>query len=159
VGAGDSVIEPTVESPRWWDFVVSSPVRRQVVTICLTGAAVQGLLWFRGDSAAHVIGGAALATFLGVTAPQGCLRRLDAWAELVLIGVVLGVGWVAEMTVTGPFDIVDLAFTMGGAFVAVAALPDWIRASRRERFRLDVATVVLAATALALRYLSGLGKA
>ena len=139
--------------------MASSPVRRQVVVICLTGAAVQTLLWFRGDSAAHVVGGAALATFLGVSAPRRWLRRFDACAEMVILAMMLGITWVTEKTITGPFDALDVAFTMAGAFVALAALPIWTQAGRRERLQLRVAMVALAGAALALRYLSGLGKA
>lgn len=139
--------------------MLGSPVARQVIVIAGVGAAVQGLLWFRGDSAAHVVGGAALATFIGVSVPRPWLRRLDAWAEVVILAVMLGITWVTERTITGPFDILDVVFTMAGAFVALAALPAWTDAGRRDRLQLRVAMVVLAGTALALRYLSGFGKA
>lgn len=121
--------------------------------------AVQALLWFRGDSAAHVVGGAVLATFIGVSVPKHWLRVLDAWAEAAILGVVLAAAWVTEWTIFGPFDAVDIAFTMGGAFLATASVPTWVEADRRERWQLGTAAVVLAAVALAVRYLAGLGKA
>lgn len=155
VGRTDAATNPTAR----WDSLLGSPAWRQVVVICLTGAVVQALLWFRGDSAAHVVGGAALATFVGVSVPRRWLRRLDAWAEVVILAVMLGITWVIEQTVTGPFDALDVVFTVAGAFVGLAALPAWTQAGRHERLRLRVAMVALAGAALALRYLSGLGKA
>lgn len=154
-GRTDAATTPTGRR----DSLLGSPAWRQVVVICLTGAAVQALLWFRGDSAAHVVGGAALATFLGVSIPRRWLRRLDAWAEVVTLTAMLGITWVTEETITGPFDALDVAFTMAGAFVAIAALPTWTQAGPRERLQLRVAMVALAGASLALRYLSGLGKA
>ena len=155
VGRTDATSTPTTR----WDSVLVSPVWRQVIVVAAIGVTVQALLWFRGDSAAHVVGGAALATFLGVSVPRRWLRRFDAWAEVVILAVMLGVTWVTEETITGPFDALDVAFTMAGAFVAIAALPSWTQAGRHERLQLRVAMVALAGAALALRYLSGLGKA
>jgi len=137
----------------------TTTVAGQIAVIVTVGVAVQALLWFRGDSAAHVVGGAVLATFIGVSVPKRWLRVLDAWAEAAILGVVLAAAWVTEWTIFGPFDAVDIAFTMGGAFLATASLPAWTEAGRRERWRLGTAAVVLAAGALALRYLAGLGKA
>lgn len=154
VGRADAATTPTR-----WGSVLVSPVWRQVILVVAIGVTVQALLWFRGDSAAHVVGGAALATFLGVSVPRLWLRRLDAWAEVVILAAMLGITWVTEETITGPFDALDVAFTMAGAFVALAALPTWTQAGRRERLQRRVAMVVLAGAALALRYLSGLGKA
>lgn len=142
---------------RWWPERNSVP--GQVITTVLAGAIVQALLWFRGDSAAHLVAGAALTTFIGVTVPKGWLRRLDAWAEFVILGVVLGVSWVSEETIVGPFDPIDITFTVAGAFLALAYLPDWIEAGRSERRRLRAAAVGLAVLSLTLRYLVGLGKA
>ena len=70
-----------------------------------------------------------------------------------------GAAWIGEQTLFGPFDLDDVAFTMGGAFVALAFLPRWAVASRPERTRVILAAVALAGVALAYRYLLGLGKA
>lgn len=141
---------------RWCD---STSVTGQVLVIVAAGVAVQALLWFRGDSAAHVVGGAALATFIGISTPRRWLRRLDAWAEAVILAIMMAITWTSELTITGPFDLIDVVFTMAGAFLALAALPAWVDASRPQRRHLRWAMVGLAAAALALRYLSGLGKA
>lgn len=137
----------------------ASTVAGQITVVVAVGVVVQALLWFRADSAAHVVGGAVLAAFIGVSVPKRWLRVLDAWAEAAVLGVVLAAAWVTEWTIFGPFDAVDIAFTMGGAFLATASLPAWVGADRRERRQLGTAAVLLACAALSLRYLAGLGKA
>jgi len=136
-----------------------SPAVRQVIAVLVAAAGVQLLLSFRGDSAAHVLGGAALAMFLGGATAPALLRRHSAAAQLVIFTAVLVAAWVGEMTVFGPFDLDDVAFTTGGAFVALAFLPQWAVAARSERARLILAAVALAGAALGYRYLLGLGKA
>ena len=151
----------TADEPpgRGWTWLSVHPVTSQVVAVGTAALVVQALLWFRGDSAAHVIGGAAFAMLLGaIVAPTMC-RRVGPVAELAVFAAVAGAAWIGEQTLFGPFDLDDVAFTMGGAFVALAFLPRWGAASRPERTRVILAAVALAGVALAYRYLLGLGKA
>lgn len=136
-----------------------SPIVHQVLAVLIAALGVQVLLPFRGDSAAHVIGGAALAMVLGALTPPPLTRYHPAVAELAIFCAVVGAAWAGEMTAFGPFDLDDVAFTIGGGFVALAFIPRWAVASRTERTRLFIAAVALAGVALAYRYLLGLGKA
>lgn len=136
----------------------AAPAVRQVLVVALAALTVQVLLPFRGDSAAHVLGGAALAMFVGVALPQRAHWHRGAATEVAIFAFVLAVAWWTETSILGPFDIVDIAFTMGGAFVALAAAPRWPSATRRDCLYLVAASFTLAGTALAYRYLLGIGE-
>lgn len=154
-------VSTTADEPpgRGWTWLSVHPVTAQITAVLAAALVVQALLWFRGDSAAHVIGGAAFAMLLGaIVAPTG-IRWVGAVTELAVFAAVAGAAWIGEQTLFGPFDLDDVAFTMGGAFVALAFLPRWAVASRPERIRVILAAVALAGVALAYRYLLGLGKA
>lgn len=135
-----------------------SSVIGQLMAVLVAGFVTQLFLTFRGDSAAHVIGGGALAMFLGALTPASRLRGHPAAAELLIFAIVLAAAWVGEMTLFGPFDLDDVAFTIGGAFVALAFVPRWAGASRDERVRLMSAALLLGAAALGHRYLLRIGK-
>ena len=98
------------------------PATRQVLAVLLAGALTQLILTFRGDSAAHVIGGGALVMCLGSLIPRSWIRARPALVECAIFAAVLGAAWVGEMTIFGPFDLDDVAFTIAGGFVALAAL-------------------------------------
>ena len=133
------------------------PVTRQVAPLIIAALAVQVLLPFRSDNAAHVLGGGALTMLPTAMLPGGWLRV--PWSEAAILVGVLTVAYITEWTVFGPFDIVDVAFTMSGAFVALAALPECADADRGERSRLALAALLLGAASLAHRYLTGIGVA
>lgn len=134
------------------------PVLQQVVAVLAAGLATQLLLTFRGDSPAHVVGGAALVMFLGALAPRTLLRRHPATTELAIFATVLAAAWMGEKSIIGPFQLDDVAFTIGGAFVALPFVPNGSTA-RRERVHLAAAAVLLATAALVHRYVLQLGSA
>lgn len=145
---------------RWsWLSRRLGPVARQVIPLIVATAIVQVLLPFRSDNAAHVLGGGALVMFVGATAPRRWLLWLGAAAEAAMLAFVLIVAHLTEWTLLGPFDVVDVAFTMGGAFLALAALPSWSAEAREQRGRLASAALLLGAASLVLRYLLGIGAA
>ena len=133
------------------------PVTRQVAPLIIAALAVQVLLPFRSDNAAHVLGGGALTMLPTAMLPGGWLRV--PWSEAAILVGVLAVAYTTEWTVFGPFDIVDAAFTMSGALVVLAAFPECVVADRRERSRLAVTALLLGAASLAHRYLTGIGVA
>lgn len=133
------------------------PAARQVIPVLIAALVVQLLLPFRSDNAAHVLGGGALAMLLTAMLPGGWLRV--PWSETVILVGALAAALITEWTVFGPFDVVDVAFTMGGAFVALAALPECADADRRTRSQLVLAALLLGAASLAHRYLTGIGVA
>ncbi len=133
------------------------PVARQVIPVLIAALVVQVLLPFRSDNAAHVLGGGALALLLIATPPARWLRA--PWSEAAILVGVLAAALITEWTVFGPFDVVDVAFTMGGAFVVLAALPECADADRHTRSRLAFAALLLGAASLAHRYLTGIGVA
>lgn len=133
------------------------PVSRQVTPLIIAALAVQVLLPFRSDNAAHVLGGGALAMLLIAASPGRWSQA--PWSEVAILVGVLAAALITEWTVVGPFDVVDIAFTMGGAFVALAALPECADTDRRTRSRLAFAALLLGAASLAHRYLTGIGVA
>ncbi len=151
----------TADEPpgRGWTWLSVHPVTAQVTAVLAAAFVVQALLWFRGDSAAHVIGGAAFAMLLGAIVAPTMWRRFGPVAELAVFAAVAGAAWIGEQTLFGPFDLDDVAFTMGGAFVVLAALPECADADRHTRSRLAFAALLLGAASLAHRYLTGIGVA
>lgn len=130
---------------------------QQVLTLLAVGLLIQMLLPYRHDSTAHVVAGGALILFLGSVIPPPLLNRLGSVTELALFTLVMGLAWSTETTFLGPFDLVDIAFTLGGAFVALAALSRLTAADPLDRRSTARASVVLAGAAVAYRYLLGIG--
>ncbi len=124
----------------------------QVVLVMGVAFAVQLLLPFRGDSTAHVMGGAALTMAAGALVPSALIRRAAGRVEAAVFALVVAVAWVAEMTVLGPFDLLDVTFGAAGSFVALAALPRWSDLDRAGRVRLGRVAAGLMALAALWRY-------
>ena len=88
-------------------------LRWDLVTVVAVAVAVQVVFRYRADWASHVLAGGALV--IVVDAVLG--HRLGAWAATLGALVVLVVGVLVELTVSGPFDPGDVAFTLAGALV------------------------------------------
>lgn len=95
--------------------------------------------------------------FVTATISPERLQRFEPVLDLWIFSVVLGVSCVTEATVMGPFDIVDISFTLAGAFVALAGVPELVRMSATARRSTTWMSIGLAAGALAYRYLLGIG--
>lgn len=82
-------------------------------------------------------------------------RRRPGLRATVVGGVVLVAALVADLTVTGPFDVLDVANTaMGGLLGVAAVVPavDGSRAATRPRVWLGICGLVVMAAGLLLRY-------
>lgn len=124
----------------------------QLALVLVAAFAVQVLLPFRGDSTAHTLGGAALSMAVGALTPGRLLRRSGPLAEGLIFGLVVVVAWVTEMSLLGPFDLLDVTFAAGGSFVALAALPCWAELDRGGRVRLGAGALGLIWLAIVWRY-------
>ena len=78
---------------------------------------MQVLFLYRHDWPAHLVAGGGVVLGVAALVP----RRLGAWAGPIGVGVVLVLGIITELTVFGPFDVVDVAVTLVGALLAAAA--------------------------------------
>lgn len=130
---------------------------RWAVTLVTVGLLVQVLLPYRHDQPAHLVAGGALVLFLVVAISPNRLHRLGPYTEITLFALVGALSWLTEATFLGPFDLVDIAFTLAGSFLALAALPEANRISAADRRSTARMCVVLAAGALAYRYVLGIG--
>lgn len=92
-------------------------LRWDLVTILVVAAVVQAVFPDRADWAAHVTAGGALV----IVADAVLGRRLGGWAVTLGASGVLGLAVVAELTVAGPFDPGDVAFTLAGALLVTGA--------------------------------------
>lgn len=96
------VVNPPDRSLRW-----------DLITVVAVAVAVQIVFRDRADWASHVLAGGALI----IIADAVLGRRLGAWAPTIGAMIVLGLGVALELTVSGPFDPGDVAFTLAGALV------------------------------------------
>lgn len=121
------------------------------------GVLVQVLLPYRHDQPAHLVAGGALVLFLIVSVSPKRLHGLDPFTEVYVFALVVVLSWATEATFLGPFDLVDIAFTLAGSFLALAALPEADQLSARDRRSTARMCLVLAAGALTYRYVLGIG--
>jgi hypothetical protein len=107
---------------------------------------------------AHVLAGFGLAGVGTVVVRRrrgpgsdGSVLRLGEAAIVVAFAAIVGI--LADLTLTGPFDVLDVANTLMGSLLGVAAVaaavPDRVAARPRP---LAIAGVVLIAAGLVLRY-------
>lgn len=127
-------------------------VLAQMALVLVAALTVQVILPFRGDSTAHVVGGAALAMGIGVVLPSRWIHESTALTEALTFAAITIVAWAAESTIIGPFDLLDIAFGLAGSFVALAALPCWADLDRTGRVRLGVGAITLMSVAITWRY-------
>lgn len=104
-------MDDLITSVRRWTPVGS--LRWDLITILAVAVAVQVVFPDRADWAAHVTAGGALV----VVADAALGRRLGPWAVALGAASVLVLAVVAELTLTGPFDPADVAFTVAGALL------------------------------------------
>ncbi len=130
---------------------------RWLILLTVTGLVVQLSLPFRHDQPAHLVAGGALVLFVTAAISPERFQRFEPVLDLWIFSVVLGVSCVTEATVLGPFDIVDISFTLAGAFVALAGVPELVRMSATTRRSTAWMCIGLAAGALAYRYVLGIG--
>ncbi len=89
----------------------------EVVALVLAAAVVQVAFTGRTDWPAHLLAGGGAVLVVVAVAPTA----LHRWAAPVAIGAVTAVGVLSEVLWVGPFDPLDIAFTVvGGLFVASA---------------------------------------
>ena len=96
--------------PRWWPQ--EAWLRGDLGAVALGAGLVAILLPHRADWASHVLlgGGVAVVVLAGPVPP-----RWRSWsAGLAALGV-LALAVLLDLTVTGPFDPADVAFTLVGA--------------------------------------------
>lgn len=125
---------------------------REVLVLLCSALLVQLVMPYRVDLPAHLIGGGALALAIAAVLPARAVARLaSAVIPLVFTGVVLVVWWV-EQAVFGPFDLVDVAFTLAGALVVLDGLPGVLVSAPDTRWRVARWSLALGVAALAYRY-------
>lgn len=115
------VSEAAVGGLGWWP--PPGPLRQDLLVLLGVAALVSLVLPDRSDWASHLVaGGGIVLAVSGLLAP-----RLGAWAATLGVVVVLVVATAVDLTLTGPFDPADVAFTvLGGLLVTgdIGAAPD-----------------------------------
>lgn len=96
------VVAPRYPSLRW-----------DLVSVVAVAIGVQVVFRDRADWASHVLAGGAVVIIAGAALGE----RLGAWATTLGVALSLLLGLVVELTVSGPFDPGDVAFTLAGALV------------------------------------------
>lgn len=95
----------------------SRPIGREVSALILASIAVQMINPSRHDHTAHVLGGGALMLLIGGLAPRGWAEANPERLGMSSVGLVAICALAAELAVFGPFDLVDVAFTVAGSLV------------------------------------------
>ena len=122
--------------------------------LVLLGAAliVQVVMPYRHDLPAHVVGGGAAALLCAALVPRSIGRGNADVCRAAIFGWVVVLAWGAEQLVFGPFDLVDVSFTLAGALVVLDVLPEVIDAPTDDRHVVFWAGVLLIVLALLYRY-------
>ena len=98
---------------RMKEWAPADSLRWDLLAIVTVAIAVQVVFPDRADWVAHVMAGGALVVIADATLGS----RVGAWALNLGTFGVLVLAVVAELTVTGPFDPSDVAFTLAGALL------------------------------------------
>lgn len=109
---------------RWWTGAKRAGqtlAGREALLVLGAGAAVQLVMRYRTDLPSHVVGGGGLSLLVASLVPVAWARRLGPLFTTAVFAVVGGAALVTDAFVYGPFDQVDVAFTMAGALVASEA--------------------------------------
>ncbi len=88
---------------------------RDLISLLVAAALVNLVFVNRYDWAAHMIVGGAIP----IAVAAGLPRSRHAWASSIGVVAALGAGVIADLTVTGPWDPSDVAFTAAGALIVV----------------------------------------
>lgn len=94
-------------------WLPSRTLRWDLVAIIAVALVVQLTFRQRADWASHVLAGGAVVIISD--AALGC--RLGAWATTFGAVTALVLGVASDLTVSGPFDPSDVAFTLAGTLV------------------------------------------
>lgn len=122
---------------------------REVGFLLLCAAAVQLVLAHRHDYPLHIIAGGSLALLVGTLVPRALVHRLGAVAvRCAFLLVVVVCAGLAEQVVYGPFDIVDVAFTLAGVLLALPGVEVLLGANDRSRSRLLALAALLVTLAV-----------
>lgn len=112
----------------WWPG--PGALRRDLLWVLCGAIALVVVFPDRSDWASHVVAGGGLALVgVGVFAD-----RLGRAAPVAGLALVLGLAVVVELTLTGPFDPSDVAFTVAGGLLVAgdstgrrSAQAGWVR--------------------------------
>ena len=119
----------------------------EVVGLVVAAAVVQVAFLGRTDWPAHLLAGGGAVLVAVALAP----RRVRPWAAPVAIGAVTALGVLSEVLWVGPFDPLDIAFTVVGGLFVASATPD----GRDGRARVTTAAVGVALLGVAVLYRYG----
>ncbi len=145
---GQSVSNTGIEAPAGY------PLEHDVLTLVLLALFIQVVLPYRHDWAAHLLGGGGLMLLVAASVPRS-LWRFAAPVGYLTVLVLAGVG---EQTTFGPPDLVDIAYTLGGAVVAYQASTT-VGASRGSaRGRAAAWGAAIVVIAVFYRYASATGR-
>ncbi len=123
---------------------------REALLLLGAAAVVQLVMTYRGDLPSHVLMGGAASLLLASALPPGVVRRLGPWVTPAVFAAVIPVAVLVEVPY-GPFDLVDVAFTLAGALVASQATGPVATAPPAERRTVVMVAVVLLVGAWAYR--------
>ncbi|MCB1038271.1 MAG: hypothetical protein KDA94_01865 [Acidimicrobiales bacterium] len=123
--------------------------------LVLVGAAlvVQLVFPYRHDWPAHLVGGGSAMLVIAAVAP----RRLKLVTPAAAFAALVALSWVTEEGVFGPFDLVDISFTLAGALLTSRATERIGQSNRQTRTAAAVWGAALIVAALAFRYGTSIG--
>lgn len=131
---------------RWWASTKRwgrTLAGREALLLLGAAAVVQLVMTYRGDLPSHVLMGGACSLLLASVLPPGAVRRLGSWTTPVVFTAVVPLALAVEVPY-GPFDLVDVAFTLAGALVASQASgPVAVAPPAERRVVVAVAAVLL----------------
>ncbi len=153
-GVAGKRVEPGGDAPWWADAKrrASTLAGREALLVLGAAAFVQLVMVYRSDLPSHVMAGGGTALLVGAAIPHALAARLGRWLEVALFVAVLPVATVAEGRLTGPFDLVDLAFTLGGALVALDGAVAAAHTSGQQRRLMLMTGAVLVAVGFGYRH-------
>lgn len=156
-----AVDDPVVEDAAWWRTAKRwgrTLAGREALLLLGAAAVVQLVMTYRGDLPSHVLVGGAASLLIAAALPAGIVERLGPWTTAAVFGAMVPVAVAVEVPY-GPFDVVDVAFTLAGALVASGASGPVSTASPAERRAVLAVATVLALVAWAYRVVTSQGPA
>lgn len=108
----------------WGRLLVPTPTLCfDLAVLAVAAFVVQACFPHRHDWVGHVLAGGSLV----IIADAVLGPILGAWSVIVGAWGVLGVAVVADLTLTGPFDPADVAFTVAGAMLVTGGVQVYLR--------------------------------
>lgn len=147
--AGATILDRWRGAPVWL---------REPLVLIAASLVVQLLVPYRFDLPAHVAAGGGVALLAAVVLGPGIARRASAVFPVLVVGVAAVAAFAAESAVLGPFDLVDLVFSLLGSLLVTPSAEDLAALPVRDRLRLAAAAMTLVAFALQYRYGPGVGR-